>query len=135
MANLHAAIGVAQIEKINTIRLSRQNACKKYYEELAGLDWIIAPKGLFETVNPFLYYVRVLNGRREELREHMKNCGVDTGIHWQAGHSFTFLKDCRRGSLIVTERIVDQILSLPLHSKMDEDDIDLVIHAIRSFNE
>ena len=63
----------------------------------------------------------------------MKQCGVDTGIHWQAGHSFSFLKDCRRGSLEVTDRIVEQILSLPLHSKMSDSDIDQVIHSVRSF--
>jgi dTDP-4-amino-4,6-dideoxygalactose transaminase len=135
MANLHAAIGVAQIDKINDIRLTRQMACKKYYEKLSDLDWIIAPKGNFDAVNPFLYYIRVLNDRREELRAHMNQCGVDTGIHWQAGHSFTYFRDCRRGSLRVTEGIVEEILSLPLHSKMDESYVDIVINAVRSFDE
>jgi len=133
MANLHAAIGVSQIKKIDEIRTSRQQACKSYHEELSGLDWLDAPKGDFDAVNPFLYYVRVLNGKRADLREHMKQCGVDTGIHWQAGHSFTFLKDCRSGSLEVTNRIVEQILSLPLHSKMSESDIGRVIDSINSF--
>jgi dTDP-4-amino-4,6-dideoxygalactose transaminase len=133
MANLHAAIGVAQINKIDTIRKTRQQACHRYHEELSKLDWIDAPKGDFEAVNPFLYYIRVLNGRRDELREHMKKKGVDTGIHWQAGHSFTFLRDCRKGSLVVTERIVEQILSLPLHSKMSNSDIDRVTQSVRSF--
>ena len=133
MANLHAAIGVSQVNKIDEIRKTRQQACKRYHEELSGLDWIDAPKGDFDTVNPFLYYIRVLNGKRAELREHMKQFGVDTGIHWQAGHSFSFLKDCRRGALEITDRIVDQILSLPLHSKMSESDIDQVIMSITSF--
>lgn len=133
MANLHAAIGVSQVEKINEIRETRQQACKRYHQELSDLDWIDAPKGEFDAVNPFLYYIRVLNGQRAELSDHMKKHGVDTGIHWQAGHSFTFLKKCRRGSLEVTERIVEQILSLPLHSKMSDSDIDRVIHSVRSF--
>lgn len=134
MANLHAAIGVSQVSKINEIRKTRQQACKKYYEELSGLDWIDAPKGDFDSVNPFLYYIRVLNGRRAELREHMKEQGVDTGIHWQAGHSFTYLKDCPRGPLEVTERIVEQVLSLPLHSKMNDSDIERVIQSVITFN-
>jgi dTDP-4-amino-4,6-dideoxygalactose transaminase len=133
MANLHAAIGVSQVKKINEIRETRQQSCKRYQRELSDLDWIDAPKGEFDAVNPFLYYIRVLNGQRAELREHMKKHGIDTGIHWQAGHSFTFLKNCRRGSLEVTERIVEQIVSLPLHSKMSESDIDRVIHSVRSF--
>ena len=133
MANLHAAIGIAQINKLDTIRKTRQHACKQYHEELSKLSWIDAPKGDFDAVNPFLYYIRVLNGKRAELREHMKQQGVDTGIHWQAGHSFTFLNNCRRGPLQVTGRIVEQILSLPLHSKMSDSDIDRVVQSVKSF--
>jgi dTDP-4-amino-4,6-dideoxygalactose transaminase len=133
MANLHAAVGVAQINKIDEIRRTRQQTCKRYYEELSCLGWISAPKGDFDDVNPFLYYIRVLNGQRDELREHMKKCGVDTGIHWQAGHSFSFFKDCRRGSLEVTDLIVDQIVSLPLHSKMNDVDVNQIIQSITNF--
>lgn len=133
MANLHAAIGVAQIDKIDDIRNSRQQVCKRYHEELSSLSWISAPTNDFATLNPFLYYIRVLNGRRSELREHMAVHGVDTGIHWQAGHSFSYFKDFRRGSLAVTSRVVDQILSLPLHSKMSDNDVERVIRSIRTF--
>jgi dTDP-4-amino-4,6-dideoxygalactose transaminase len=135
MANLHAAIGLAQIAKLKEIRGSRQRVCARYHQELSKIEWVNAPKGHLTSVNPFLYYIRVLNGRREELREHMKERGVDTGIHWQAGHSFSFLKDCRRGSLVVTDHIVEQILSLPLHSKMSCESVDRVINAIKSFEE
>jgi dTDP-4-amino-4,6-dideoxygalactose transaminase len=133
MANLHAAIGVSQVGKIDDIRRSRQQACKRYQEELASVEWLDAPQGNFDDINPFLYYIRVLNGRRAELREHMKKCGVDTGIHWQAGHSFSFFRNCRRGSLEVTDRMVEQILSLPLHSKMNPSDLSSVISSIKSF--
>lgn len=133
MANLHAAIGAAQIKKIEVIRSSRQRTCRMYYEGLRDLGWLIAPLGKFDSVNPFLYYIRVLNGRREALREHMHAAGVDTGIHWQAGHEFTYLRDCRRGSLNVTEKITQEIVSLPLHSKMDDSDIARIIKSIRSF--
>lgn len=133
LANLHAAIGLAQIAKIEEIRATRQQVCKKYWSELSGINWIEAPKGDFDAVNPFLYYVRVLNGRRSELREHMRNKGVDTGIHWQAGHKFKYFADCRRGPLSVTEKISEQILSIPLHSRMSDEDQCRVIEAIATF--
>lgn len=133
MPNLHAAIGVAQISKIDKIRSSRQASCRAYYDALSDLDWIKAPLGDFDAVNPFLYYIRVLDDRRTQLRDHMRTCGVDTGIHWQAGHHFTYLKDCRRGPLNVTERIANQVLSLPLHSKMQSEDLAQVIDSITSF--
>jgi len=134
MANLHAAIGISQIKKIDEIRISRQLTCQRYYEALSGLDWIEAPCNDFATVNPFLYYIRVLNGKRTELRDYMKDKGVDTGIHWQAGHSFTYFKDCYRGPLDVTDKITKEIVSLPLHSRMMSESVERVINAIRSFS-
>lgn len=133
MSNVHAAIGIAQIKKLQEIRSSRQQICSRYHKELSKLEWIKAPNGNFENVNPFLYYIRVLGGRRGALREHMRTQGVDTGIHWQAGHRFSFLTDCRKGSLEVTERIVEETLSLPLHSKMSDGDVERVIRSVLSF--
>jgi dTDP-4-amino-4,6-dideoxygalactose transaminase len=135
MANLHAAIGVAQIKKITEIAKSRQEACRLYYEGLCNVSGIIVPKLDGNPVNPFLYYVRVLNGSRDKLRDHLRNQGVDTGIHWQAGHSFTMFRQCKRGDLKTTEKIVDEIISLPLHSKMKVGDIQTVVSAIKSFFE
>lgn len=133
MANTHAAIGIAQIKKIDKIRASRQQICQRYYDELCSLDWLDAPRSEFSLVNPFLYYIRILDGKRSEFREHMNKKGVDTGIHWQAGHEFTYLRECRRGSLDITNRITKEIVSLPLHSKMQTEDIDRIIDAIKSF--
>lgn len=134
LPNLHAAIGVQQLKKLNKIRSSRQSTCKKYSEALSNLKWLNAPITDFSTVNPFLYYVRVLNGKREELRNHMRDMGIDTGIHWQPGHHFTFLKNCRRGPLDITNKIANQILSIPLHSNMNSEFEDRVINALLAYN-
>lgn len=133
LSNLHAAIGLAQISKIDEIRTTRQKACKRYYSELSNLKFIKAPLGDFDSVNPFLYYIRAPKGSREALREHMNSLGIDSGIHWQAGHSFSYFKECRRGPLDVTEQIVEEIISIPLHSKMSPNDQARVIDSITSF--
>ncbi len=133
MANLHAAIGVAQIAKLDQIRKTRQGVCERYYRELSVLDWLVAPGSDFRDVNPFLYYVRILDNERDAFRDHMDQCGIDTGIHWQPGHSFEFFKKCRRGPLEVTEKIVREIVSLPLHSGMSESDLDNIIEAVKAF--
>jgi len=134
MSNLHAAIGIQQLKKLNRIRESRQNTCQKYANKLSGLDWLHAPINEFKTVNPFLYYVRIINAKRNEVRSHLKEHGIDTGIHWQPGHEFRYLTNCRRGSLDVTNKIAGQILSLPLHSNMSSDFEDRVIDALMIYN-
>lgn len=133
MANLHAAIGLAQLAKIDTIAESRRSACRRYNDGLGGLPQVRVPATDFADVTPFLYYVRVASEQRGALRDHLNELGIETGVHWQPGHWFSLFRDCRRGDLAVTERVGREILSLPLHSCMPMETIDRVVDGIRGF--
>jgi dTDP-4-amino-4,6-dideoxygalactose transaminase len=133
MANLHAAIGLAQLSKMGLIAETRRAACRYYNERLSTLPGVSVPRTDFTDIVPFLYYLRVHGGRREALRVLLKERSIDTGIHWQPGHWFTLLKDCRRGDLSVTDQIGDEILSLPLHSGMSRETLDRVVDGVKAF--
>lgn len=133
MANLHAAIGLAQLAKIEKIAESRRAACRYYNENLSGIPEVIVPKTDFVDITPFLYYVRVPGAKREALRSFLSERGIDTGIHWQPGHWFTLLKNCRRGDLRVTDQVGKETLSLPLHSMMAAESLDRVVCGVRDF--
>lgn len=133
MANLHAAIGLAQLAKIEHISNSRRAACRHYNQQLGDIEQVVVPKTDFEDVTPFLYYIRVPGDQREPLRAFLSERGIDTGIHWQPGHWFTLLKDCRRGDLSVTERVGHEVLSLPLHSGMTAATLGRITDAVRAF--
>jgi dTDP-4-amino-4,6-dideoxygalactose transaminase len=133
MANLHAAIGLAQLAKIERIASSRREACLYYNEHLRMIDEVIVPKTNFAGITPFLYYIRVPAKKRHPLRAFLNERGIETGIHWQPGHWFTLFKNCHRGDLSVTDRVGHEILSLPLHSMMATNTLDRIISGIRSF--
>ncbi len=133
LLNLHAAIGIKQIEKLDDIRSSRQEASKHYSAKLKNVPNVRTPNASFEEVNPFLYYIRVPKDSRDELRDYLKERGIDTGIHWQPGHWFSLWKDCRKGDLSVTDTVGDEILSLPLHSMMALETVDAVCDAVSDF--
>lgn len=133
MLNMHAAIGLAQLGKLDVIASSRRDASRAYNAALAGLPQVRTPATDFEGVNPFLYYIRVPAEHRDALRDFLKAEGVDTGIHWQPGHWFTLWKDCRAGDLSVTDRVGKEILSLPLHSKMPLDTVRHVADKVHTY--
>ena len=133
MANLHAAIGLAQLAKIERISESRRASGRYYNENLSHVSEVIVPKTDFEGITPFLYYIRVPGAKRDDLRDFLSERGIDTGIHWQPGHWFTLLKECRRGDLSVTDRVGHEIVSLPLHSMMTTETLDRVIAGIKAF--
>jgi dTDP-4-amino-4,6-dideoxygalactose transaminase len=133
MANLHGAIGLAQLAKMERIAASRRAASRYYNKNLSSLPEVVVPKTDFTDITPFLYYIRVAAAKREALRVFLNDRNIETGIHWQPGHWFTLLKECRHGDLSVTERVGHEIVSLPLHSMMTSDTLDRVIQGVRSF--
>jgi dTDP-4-amino-4,6-dideoxygalactose transaminase len=133
MANLHAMVGKSQLSKIEEISSSRQKSCRLYNSLLKDVKQITIPNTDFSEVNPFLYYIRVLNGERQQLRDFLKSNGMDTGIHWQPGHHFSLFRNLKTGDLTVTERISSQILSLPLHSKMPDEYVHRICTSLTKF--
>ena len=133
MANLHAAIGLAQLSKIEKISENRRNACRHYSEKLREVSEITIPKTDFSESIPFLYYIRVPEDKRDDLRGYLRERGVDTGIHWQPGHWFTLFKQCRRGDLTYTDRVGMEILSLPSHPCLSTRELDIICDSVASF--
>ncbi|HVA90394.1 MAG TPA: DegT/DnrJ/EryC1/StrS aminotransferase family protein [Chloroflexota bacterium] len=133
MTNMHAAIGLAQLAKMDRIITSRRAACLRYNRELGALPDVGIPRTDFEGITPFLYYIRVPEAKREALRSHLRAQEIDTGIHWQPGHWFTLFKDFPRGDLSVTERVAREVISLPLHSCMSDETLGRVITGITDF--
>lgn len=133
MLNMHAAIGLAQLGKLDVISESRRQASREYNQLLKNVKQVRVPPTNFDDVNPFLYYIRVAEEERDDLRTYLKENGVDTGIHWQPGHLFTLWKNCKSGDLSVTNTIGKEILSLPLHSKMPLTIVREVANKIASF--
>ncbi len=134
LINLHAAMGLAQLQKINVIAQSRCEAGRYYNEKLAVLPLVQTPECDFIELCPFLYFIRVPAEHRDALRTFMKDeKGVDTGFHWRPGHYFSRWQACRRSDLTVTEKIASEVISLPLHSKMEKETLDQVIEAICAY--
>lgn len=133
LANLHAAIGIEQINKIDFIHENRKRVFNRYDTALKDVKGIIRPVKNGADIMPFLYVIRVLNGQRQSLQNYLEQNGIDTGIHWQPGHGFTAFRNCRKGDLDITEKISDQIVSLPLYPELPDSDIDRVIQTIKNF--
>jgi dTDP-4-amino-4,6-dideoxygalactose transaminase len=115
LSNVHAAIGAAQIAKLDRIRANRQATCERYAANLGDRkDVQLAPST--PSSNPFLFWIRVDAEARDGLRRHLEAHGIGTGIHWRPAHVHTYFRDFERADLPVTERAAAEVISLPLHS-------------------
>lgn len=133
MTNILASVGISQIKRVDEFIESRRKVCRAYSEAFRDIDGVKVPQTDFANVSPFIYSLRVLNGKREELIDHLQSKNVDVGIHFIPVHKHTFYSETRRGDMSVTYEVVKQVVTLPLHSNMKPEFVERVIDGVTSF--
>ncbi len=132
MSNINAAIGLEQMKRFAAFRERRCEIAGRYDEALAGIPGLTLRKQHLPETCPFFYVVRVLDGRRDALMDHLKHNGIMTGVHYIPNHLHRAFAE-RRTSLPVAERLGREILTLPLFYEMTDEQVDRVIAAVRRF--
>ena len=132
MSNINAAIGLAQIKKVDRFIARRQELCRLYDKELEGIEGIVRMPGGYEGITPFMYVIRVKNGRRNQLKDYLMEHDIESGISYIPCHHFSlFHKDA--DSLPITDAIFEEVLCLPLHYELSDTDVMEVTGRIREF--
>ena len=126
MNEISAAIGIEQLKKLNALNNRRKRIAKIYYEELQ-----IDDKMPFEKNSVYhLYWIRTKN--REKLRKHLKSNGIQTGIHYIPIHTFNLYSN--KQNLPVTDSVGKEIITLPMHANLSNDELDFIISKINKFS-
>jgi dTDP-4-amino-4,6-dideoxygalactose transaminase len=106
-----------------------------YFDLLKDAEEIILPVTPDFCKHIFHQFV-IQTKQRDELKEHLTKHGIQTGIHYpvpphlQKAYSFLNLK---KGSLPVTEKLSETILSLPIYTGMKKEDVEYVCIVIQKF--
>jgi perosamine synthetase len=132
MSNINAAIGLEQMKRFAAFRERRCEIARRYDEAFAGLPGLRLREQHLRETCPFFYVVRVLDGRRDALMDHLKQSGIMTGVHYIPNHLHRAFAE-GRPSLPTAERLGREILTLPLFFEMTDEQVDSVITAVRRF--
>jgi dTDP-4-amino-4,6-dideoxygalactose transaminase len=132
LANVHAAIGVSQIEDFSKIKKTRINTVN-YYNKNIEDNTLLEKPILKNGIVPFIYYLRIKNNLREEFMDCLSKNGIDTGIHWQPGNKFKLFKKIKNNHLIETNKIANEIVTIPLHTNMKFQDQKKITKIINNF--
>jgi len=131
LPELLAAVGTVQLRHMNEWIHRRREIAKAYDEGMADLEGLTTPverewaKHVY-----YLYVVRTVG--RDELMQHLKGLGSDSAVHYPVPvHLMPYIQD--PPGLPQTERAVDEILSLPMHPLMTDEEVSAVIDGVRSF--
>ena len=131
MSDIMAAIGRVQLTRFEIeFKPKRIELHKQYREKLTSIDGIKLFETDIENVVPHIMPIRVLNGKRDYIRTKLTESNIGTGIHYKPNHLLSYYG---RGkvSLPVAEILYDQLLTLPLHSDLNNEDVEFICEKLK----
>ena len=129
---LQAAALRVLLRRLDQMNDRRRALAARYAQGLAGLPLALPAEREHARHVYHLYVVRT--PRRQELAAFLKERGVQTGIHYPVpSHRQPAVERLKPPALPRTERLVDEILTLPMSANHTDAEIDAVVAAVRDF--
>ena len=136
--SVQAAVLNAKLPLLDEYNEARRAAAHKYSAAFAGHADIITPliKGTDDSHVFHQYTLRVLNADRNELMQHLQSKGIPCAIYYPIPlHSQKAYADAKynEDDFVVTNQLVKEVLSLPMHTELDDEQIAFITDTILEF--
>lgn len=135
LPNILAAMGCAQLEKIEEYLKCKINNASKYNNLLKAVKGIKLPVEKSDTVNAYWLYSLVIEDdfpiSRDELISKFKGKNIETRPFFMAVHNMPPYKECKHGDMSVTDEIVNKGINLPSSVSLKGDEIELICEIIK----
>lgn len=134
---IQAAILSIKLKYLDQYEQARQQAAKRYDEAFEGIDDLLIPKK--ETFSTHVYHqytLKVKGGKRDELKTFLEQNDIPAMIYYPVPlhKQKAFLPIARQGgTLNISETLAEQVLSLPMHTELDEEQQTYIINKVREF--
>jgi dTDP-4-amino-4,6-dideoxygalactose transaminase len=130
--DIQAAVGRVLLRRLDAMNEQRRRVAARYVQGLAGLPLSLPSERAGARHVYHLYVIRT--DRRDTLAKYLKERGIATGIHYPVPcHRQPAVESLASPALPVTERLVREILTLPISAGHTEAEADEVAAAIREF--
>ncbi|WP_284643227.1 DegT/DnrJ/EryC1/StrS family aminotransferase [Paenibacillus silviterrae] len=133
MTNIAAAIGLCQLAKLPTMNNNRYKNAAYYMENITN-DQIIKP-GLIEGHVYHQFTLRIRNYSRDRFIDHMNRHQIGSGIFYPLSipEQECYKKFHFQSNFTVTDRIKNEVVSIPVHPFLSEEELARVTGVINDF--
>ena len=137
MDTIQAAILDIKLKHLDEYCNSRYDAAQYYSEQLKNISGIKVPIELPQSTHVYHQYtIKVLNGKRDELKSFLASKGVPSMIYYplplQEQEAFKHITRAAE-DLNIAKDLAYSVLSLPIHTEMTKEQQNMVINAIKEF--
>jgi len=135
--SIQAVVLLAKLQHLDDYCLSRKWAADAYDQAFAGLGEVKTPyRAPYSTHVFHQYTLRVLDGSRDQLKNYLDQEGIPNMIYYPVPlYKQEAFKAFSGGitSLPVTEQLCREVISLPIHTEMDQAQVDYISGKVRAF--
>ena len=137
MSSITAALGIAQLSKLDMIIGKRREVASKIISNLTKFPEIITPKSSTDYFHIFqMFTIRLPNKqRRDDLHNFLTGKKIFSKVYFEPVHKTSFYSKYNKLELPQTEQISEQVLTLPLYPNMTKDEIYYLTNSISEFFE
>jgi dTDP-4-amino-4,6-dideoxygalactose transaminase len=134
MDELQAAVLRAKLPHLDAWNEKRRAIARRYDKAITGARLRPAPHAVW--ADPAYYFYVVATPERAALREAFSAAGIATDVSWpEPPHlqpAYAYL-GYERGSLPVTERLCEEVVTIPIFPELTEAEVERVCHALKAF--
>jgi perosamine synthetase len=130
MSDLHAAIGLAQMDRLEELTAKRRANAAYLSANLKSVRVPTVKEGYKHVWHQ--YTIRV-SGDRDAAVQQLNQAGVGTGIFYPVpAHKQTHLQEMGYGelSLPISEKLSQEVISLPVHPLLSDDDLETIVREV-----
>jgi UDP-2-acetamido-2-deoxy-ribo-hexuluronate aminotransferase len=136
---LQAAILRVKLKYLDQFNAARKAVADFYDEAFSGCPYILIPERTTSSSHIFHQYtIRVKNGKRDALKKHLESAGIPAMIYYPGPlhnqKAYSYL-GYRENDFPVTSALCKEVLSLPIHPEMEQEQLDFITAIILKFFE
>lgn len=133
MTEIGAAMGLAQLKKLEKFNVKRAKYAKMYEAGLDGVEGISLPKIREYVKHANLFYQILVKDKRDELIVKLKDKGIGVSVHYPVPvHQMPVYKEMYGNKFLPNaDSISKEAISLPVHPSLTEEDVKYVIENIK----
>ena len=144
--SIQAAVLRTKLPHLDDYNTARKKAATKYTKAFSGIEQIITPSNCktcngsnYEDCNCHVFHqytLRLQNTDRDALVDHLNDKGIPCGVYYPIPlHLQKAYRDERykEEDFPVTNQLVKEVISLPMHTELDDEQIDYITKTIIEF--
>jgi dTDP-4-amino-4,6-dideoxygalactose transaminase len=134
--SIQAAVLRKKLPHLDTYNEARRKAADYYDEAFAGHENILTPKRAENSTHVFHQYtLRILNGKRNDLQKFLTEKDIPAMIYYPVAlrKQKAYYQESNDADFVNTDKLLDQVISLPMHTELDDEQLKYITDAVFEF--